>query len=367
MKTVLVVAGKLTIGGAERVCRNIGYYADSSRFQINYLVFGNEIGAYETELLKKDCRIFHVAPPSAGYRAFYCGLKELIRANHYDVVHCHTMFNSGLVLRAAKQCGVPIRIAHSHSIRTPGRRSLKVTAYEHLMRRWILHDATHYIGCGKAAGAWLFGREAFEQKGIVLLNGIELDCFRFDPAKRCALRTQHGWQGKFLIGHVGHLASVKNQIFLLRLMPELIKMRSNAHLLLLGDGVDRPMLETAVRELGLQNAVTMPGNVTNVNEYLSAMDVFAFPSLYEGMPLSVVESQANGLPCVLSDRVPKDVHLTDLITALPLEAPRADWIQAICSAARNPEKAYDKALRAGGFDTRSVMEKIYAIYNGKTV
>ena len=308
MTRVLIVAGKLYIGGAERVCRDIGYFADPVLYQIDYLVFGDSVGAYEAELIEKGCRIWHLAPPRDSYRAFCSALNRLIRSNAYDVVHCHTMFNSGLVLYVAKQCGIPIRIAHSHSIQGPEHRSWKQQAYERLMRRCILRNATHYIGCGKAAGNWLFGQKAFSEKGIVLLNGIELDRYRFDPEKRLALRQKHGWQDKFLMGHVGHLASVKNQIFLIRMLPELFRKRPDAHLLLLGEGSDRPMLEAAIRELELGENVTMPGNVNNVNEYLSAMDVFVFPSLFEGMPLSVVEAQANGLPCLLSDRVPKDVH-----------------------------------------------------------
>ena len=365
MKAVLVVIGKLTVGGAERVGFQIGNYADPSAFQIDYLVFGEEVGAYEAPLIEKGCRIFHVPSPSAGYGAFYRNVKELIRARRYDVVHCHTMFNSGLVLRAAKRCGVPIRIAHSHSIRIPGRRGFMQSAYEKLMRCRILRDATHYIACGKAAGDWLFGRKAFEKKGIVLLNGIELDRFRYDPQLRQSLREKHGWQDKFLVGHVGHLAPVKNQLFLIRMLPELLKQRPDAHLLLLGEGRDRPMLEAAVRELGLQEAVTMPGNVTNVNEYLSAMDVFAFPSLYEGMPLSVVEAQANGLPCVLSDRVPKDVFLTDLITSLPLEAPALDWQRALCDCKRTEPERYCDALKQSGFELRRMVDKLYLIYQGK--
>lgn len=363
MKKVLIVAGKLYIGGAERVCRNIGLYADPARFQIDYLVFGEKVEAYEPELLEKGCRIYHVPSPGEGYRRFYTDLKKLIRENRYNVVHCHTMFNSGLVLRAAKRCGVPVRIAHSHSIRGPERRGTVQDLYEKTMRRWIRRDATHYVGCGRASGEWLFGEKLFREKGILLLNGVELDRFAWDPAAREQLRLEHGWEGCFVVGHAGHMVSIKNQSFLLELLPELLKRRPKTRLVLLGDGEDRPKLEETVRAKGLEQAVIMPGNVTNVNEYLSAMDVFAFPSLYEGMPLAIVEAQANGLPCVLSDRVPKDVFLTELVTALPLND-AARWADALLSAERTAPERYVQLLRAGGFDTASAMEKIYALYSG---
>ena len=361
MKKVLVVAGKLYIGGAERVCRNIGFFADPTQFQIDYLVFGEKVEAYEPELLEKGCRIWHMPSPSAGYRQFYFGLKKLILDNHYDIVHSHTMFNSGLALRAAKACGVPIRIAHSHSIRGPEKRGFAQNLYEKTMRRWIVRDATHCIGCGQAAGEWLFGARTFREKGRVLLNGVELDRFAWDPTARDRLRRELGWEDCFIVGHAGHMFPVKNQRYLIELMPELLKRRPGTRLLLLGDGETRPMLEQTVQELGLEDFVLLPGNVSNVNEYLSALDVFAFPSLYEGMPLAIVEAQANGLPCVLSDRVPQDVYLTDLPRTLPLEDAE-QWADALLAAERRSPKSYLPMLKSGGFDAMSAMEKIYALY-----
>lgn len=366
MKNVLVIAGKLYIGGAELVCRNIGYYADPKLFQIDYLVFGDEVGPYEPKLEEKGCRIWHVPSPSESYRAFYKELKRLIRENQYEIVHCHTMFNSGLVLRAAKRCGVPGRIAHSHSIKGPEHRGMLQNLYEKTMRRWILKDATHLIGCGQAAGEWLFGKKAFQKKGLVLLNGIDLDRFRYNPQTRDRIRRENHWEDCFLIGHVGHLASVKNQAFLLRLMPALLEKKPNAHLLLLGEGSDRPMLESLIQELHLQRAVTMPGNVPNVNDYLSAMDVFAFPSLYEGMPLSILEVQANGLPCLISDRVPKDVFLTDLLKPLPLEAP-LQWLEQLLTVGRLAPEQYLLKMQNTSADLRQMLKKLYQIYQDETI
>ena len=167
-----------------------------------------------------------------------------------------------------------------------------------------------------------------------------------------------------MLGHAGHLAPVKNQAFLIRLMPELLKRRPETKLLLLGEGDDRPMLEALVRELALEQSVLLPGSVSNVNEYLNALDLFLFPSLYEGMPLSILEAQANGLPCLLSDRVPRDVFLTDLPRALPLEAPSA-WIDAALEARRDDRPArYADQLAAQGFDVASMTEALYQIYAG---
>lgn len=365
MIKVLIVAGALYIGGAERVCRNIGFYADPNVFQTDYIVFGPEEGAYEAELRQKGCRIIHLEHPNQNHLSFYFSLKRLITGNRYDVVHCHTMFNSGLVLLAAKQCRVPIRIAHSHSIRGPEPRNGKKRFYENSMRKLIQRTATHCIGCGRDAGNWLFGEEFFSKKGILLLNGIDLDLFAFSNSQRLEIRQQYQLSDCFVIGHVGHLLTVKNQIFLIRLMPELIKRRPNVRLLLLGEGEDRPMLEGEIQRLGLKKTVIMTGNVGNVNEILSAMDVFAFPSLYEGMPLSIIEAQANGLPIVISDKVPRDVFLTDLIVPLSLEDAPAKWADALLSAERTTPDQYLSVLQNSGFSVHNMLRTIYSIYQGQ--
>lgn len=121
------------------------------------------------------------------------------------------------------------------------------------------------------------------------------------------------------------------------------------------------MLERKIRELHLENYVRMTGNVRNVPDYLNAMDVFAFPSLYEGMPLSIIEVQSNGLPCVISDRVPEDVFLTDLLQPLPLNEQSA-WVDAICGAKRESSEKYATQMRQSGFDTDTAMQKVYMIY-----
>ncbi len=364
MKSVLEIIGKLYIGGAEKVARDIGYYADPQKYQVDYVVFEDIVGAYEPELLEKGCRIFHLAPPASGYRAYMAALKKLIRENRYDVIHCHTMFSSGWPMLAGKLWGVPVRITHSHSIRGFEKRGLLKTIYEKTMRCVILACSTHCVGCGQKAGKWLFGDKAYADRGITILNGIDTTRFAFREEYRQDIRKSLNLEDAFIIGHVGHLAQVKNQRFLIDLMPEILKEKENAVLLLLGDGADKQMLLDRAAELGLSDKVILTGNVPDVHRYLSAMDVFAFPSLYEGTPLSVVEVQANGLPCVLSDQVPKDVYLTDLVTPLPLEQKNA-WLETICNTQRKQPEKYGPILGKSEFNRDVMLKKIYALYESR--
>lgn len=362
MKKILQIVGKLYIGGAEKVARDIGLHGMEAGYQIDYVVFGDEIGAYEPELLEKGCRIFHLPPPSQGYRDYVAALRKLVGENGYQGIHCHTMFSSGWAMLVGRQLGVPVRIAHSHSIRGFERRNWLKNTYEKTMRRVILKNATHCIACGQQAGNWLFGEKDFARRGKVILNGIDTRRFAYNEEHRRAVRQELDLRDAFVIGHVGHLAAVKNQSFLLELLPKLLEKRPNARLLLLGEGNDRPMLEEKIRRLGMEDSAILTGNVPDVHRYLSAMDVFAFPSRYEGMPLSIVEVQANGLPCVISDRVPKDVFLTDLIHPLPLEDPAA-WVETLLGVGRQDPARYGPVLGETGFDTAQMLRQIYELYD----
>lgn len=357
---ILQIIATLRIGGAEKVAKDIGTAALNAGHEVHYLVFGDNVGDYEAELTKLGAVIIHIPSPSASYKNYYQTLKRLMKENCYDVVHAHTMFSIGWAMLAAKECGVPVRIAHAHSALNDGN-SVKKQIYEKTMRQLILHHATHLIACGDSAGIRLFGETAYINRGICILNGIDTKAFAFDAEKRRVIRKSHDIEDSFVLGHVGHLMEVKNQSFLIRLMPELLKRKPTVRLLMLGEGENRPMLEQLIRELNLSDAVIMTGNVRNVPDYLSAMDVFAFPSLYEGMPLSILEVQTNGLPCILSDGVPTDVHQTDLIQVLSLSHSKL-WIQAICEAERADSEKYADELQRKGFDTQSVMKKFLEIY-----
>lgn len=360
MKRILQVAASLHIGGAEKVARDIGLYADPNKYEIHYIVFGDAVGDYEQELLEHGCKIYHWPFPLKSYPAYFHALQVLMRTNHYYAIHAHTMFSTGWPMLAARQCGVPVRIAHAHSAMGSDK-SIKRQVYEKIMRQVILHNTTALVACGNAAGTKLYGKRAYEKRGICILNGIDTAAYSYNLHARSDIREAFDLNDSFVIGHVGHLAHVKNQSFLIELMPRILERKPNAKLLMLGDGEDRPELEKLVRKLKLTDHVIMTGNVHNVPDFLSAMDVFAFPSLFEGMPLSIIEVQANGLPCVLSTSVPRDVYLTDLIHPLPLNS-NENWVNKICTLERKNSSQYARRLKAAGFDKECSMNAIMELY-----
>ena len=362
MKKILQVAPVLDIGGAEKVVRDIAWYADPEKYEVHLLILREKVGIYERQLLEKGCKSFHVPEPSESYVNYLKALLQIMRREKYYAVHVHTMFSSGWVMLAAKLCGVPVRVTHAHSALDDGKSLLK-SIYEAVMRFLILSCSTDIVGCGIKAGQRLFGETAWDKRGNLILNGIDVAGFAYNAKKRETVRTQMRLGDWLVLGHAGHLAEVKNQSFLLDLMPLILEKKPNACLLLLGEGEDRPMLEQKIRDLKLQDHVIMTGNVTNVADYLSAMDVFVFPSLYEGLPLSILEVQANGLPCVISDSVPVDVFLTDLIHPLSLRDSKDAWVDMILNQRRTSTQHYHQQLCGSDYAVESAMEKIYRIYN----
>ena len=364
MKKILIIAGALHIGGAERVAANLSRYAPKDEFEFHYLVFDGYENVYGPEIEARGGKVFSLPSPNEGYLRYVRSLAAMIRENRYSVVHSHTQFNSGLNLAAAKLCGVPIRIAHSHTTKTERKVSLSQKAYEGFMRLLLRRTATHFFACGEEAGVWMFGRKAFSKFGKVVKNGIDLEAYSWSAANREKSRQAYGIpRDAFVIGHAGTLLPLKNQEFLIRLLPKLLAKRPESVLLLLGAGTEEEQnrLKGIADALGVEKAVIFGGGVSNVNELMSAMDVFAFPSLREGTPLALLEAQANGLPCVISDRIPKDAQLTDLICALPLED-EAAWIDRICSMKRGQINAGTEVLAALGYDSASAYEAVYDVY-----
>ena len=364
MKKVLVIIGSLKIGGQEKVGKEIGIHIDRNKYEIHYLVFDENKEAYEQELNKAGIQVFHFPEPSRGYIQYLKNLAELLKDNSYDIVHAHTMFNCGWAMLLSWCMKVPCRISHSHSIKMADHHySILAKAYQFVMQKLIHIFGTEFIGCGKAAGEWLFGKKFFEKHGKVIYNGIDTQKFRFSSRTRDEMRKQLNLEKQFVIGHVGHFMKVKNQQFLISLMPGILERRPEAVLLLLGDGELKEENREYCKELGIEDKVIMAGNVSNVADYLCAMDVFAFPSLYEGMPLSVIEVQCNGLPCIISDAVPEDVFLTDLITPIGLNEPKQRWIDEICQTSRKNEESYGDKMMQSGFDKRVMLKRIYSIYD----
>ena len=358
---ILELVADLRIGGAQRVAANIAKFAPSE-YHFTYLVFDEEVGEYEAEIYSQGNEVIHIPSPKKGYFAFLYALRKQMRSKAFDVVHCHNMYSCGLVMLLAKQIGIPGRISHSHTAKDNIlQESFFRMAYKRAMRQLIWTCGTEYLACGEDAGEELYGKLHFDECGVVIKNGIDTGAYRYNTESRRRVREKYALGERFVIGHVGHYVEVKNQIFLIRIMPEILKLRQDAILLLFGEGNTKSALEAEIDRLGLADAVRIMGNASNIPQILSAFDVFVFPSILEGTPLALLEAQANGLPCVISDVIPDDACVTNLIQKLPLSATGL-WPKKILAAERDKNTDYISVLLERYGDIHDSMSNLYEIF-----
>lgn len=363
MKKVLIICAGLQFGGVERFATNIIKFAPKGEYRFDYLIFEGLGDAYVPEIEEKGGRVITFPSPQQGYRNYIKKLGDLIEQNHYDVVHSHTQFNSGINLWVAKKHGVPIRIAHSHTTAHENAISKKQRVYEKLMRKLILKNATVRCSCGVDAGKWMYGDHSF----IVIDNGIDAELFAYNEENRRNIRNRYNISNEaFVIGHSGTISKLKNQAFLIQLLPEIRKIKKNAELMLIGTGSEdeQKHLVSLAKANGMMDYVHFIGAVLNVDEFLSAFDVFAFPSLREGTPLALIEAQANGLPCVISDTIPNDAIVTDLVIQIPLNN-RSAWINSVGNAIREDSGQYNISLSKTDYNARNSYKKLYDLYNSQ--
>lgn len=358
---ILILCAKLNIGGAQLAAANISRFS-RGRFRCHYIVYGDEVGEYEQEILDRGDEIFHYPSPKRDYPGFLRRLYAQMKRERYLAVHCHTLHSCGLVMPTALLARIPCRISHSHTTALEGANSLPRRLYSFAMRTLIRLCSTEYLACGVQAGAFLYGRRWFQARGKVLSNGIDFRKFAFSAEARSQLREALGLENRFVIGHAGHCESVKNQMFLIELMPRILARRPDALLYLCGEGSERENYLRRAAELGLSDRIRLPGNVADMHRMLSVFDVFAFPSLFEGTPYALIEAQANGLSCIISDGIPDDACLTTF-RRLSLSAPPERWVEAICSAGRIDSDEAIALLSRRYDDVHASMEQLYRIYD----
>lgn len=254
----------------------------------------------------------------------YQDLDYLAGSNNYSVIHS----NSGKVWINYYSCyfgiknNIPVRIVHSHNALLP-RKKKEVQEQDDIYRQYIRENATDFLACSGKAAEWLFGTDF--QDYTVLKNGIDLEKYKFDTNTRTKYRKKLGLDGKFVIGHVGRFVEQKNHLFLLKIFKEVLKNNSNCTLLMAGGGELLEDIKRKAMEMGIIRDCIFTGECMDILGLLNAMDIFVFPSLFEGLPISLVEAQANGLPCIISSEITEEACLSDEVSRIPLSNSPEYW------------------------------------------
>ena len=357
---ILHVLGGLNRGGAETMVMNLYKNLDRSKIQFDFIIHTDKEKEYEDEIKKLGGRIY-VFPRFVGTNYFVvrrCWSRFFKEHPEYKILHSHVRSYASVYLPIAKRHGVKT-IIHSHS--TSNGKGVK-SAIKRIMQYPLRYQADRFIGCSDASGEWLFGKKIIKtDRYVTLQNAIDTERFCFNEITRREYRKMLNLEGKTVYAHVGRLHPAKNHAFLIELFARIYKKNPNSVLLCVGDGELRRDIEAQIMDNDISSAVVMMGSRGDVESILSCADIFLFPSNWEGVPLTVVEAQASGLPCLVSDRVTEDVCVSELVVRLPIDQGFEIWEKAIDSLSVCRRDVTDK-IAAAGYDVKKNAEWLEKYY-----
>ena len=326
MIKVLQVMAALSAGGVETLLHSYYECINREKFCFDVACYSHANGAYREKYEELGCRIY--ALPSKkklpqSIRTLYRVLKD----GQYDIVHVHQDDLSFLPILIARLAGVKVRIVHSHLGRYPHSflRKLITGVTNPLMFRL----ANGYFACSEKAKEEFYP-ERLQERVYVMPNGISAERFRFSPENRKVIRDELGFTDQMtVVGNIARITDQKDPLFLTEVFRKLHETDENYRLMLVGDGAMREQVEEKLRAMGLADAAVLTGERNDAYRYYSALDVFALPSAFEGLGISFVEAQTNGLPTFASTAVPRETKISDLIEYLPTGNSTELWAQRI--------------------------------------
>lgn len=354
---VLHVVTYMGRGGLETMIMNYYRHIDRSKVQFDFLVHRDFEADYDKEILSLGGKIYKLPSLNPFSRTYRSQLDDFFdKHREYKIVHSHLDCMAGIPLKSAKKYGVPVCIAHAHN-----NNQIKDKKYilKLLYKSRISNYADFLFACGQEAGKWMFSGADF----FVLNNAIDAKLYVYDESKRRKVRKELGIEDNILlIGHVGRFSLQKNHMFIVKIFNAIEKKNPAVRLLLVGDGELQDSIKQEVSRQHLQNKVIFAGLRSDVADLLQAMDVFLFPSLNEGLPLSIIEAQTASLPCVISERVPSECKKTDLVYRCNLSDDIGKWRDTVLSVSKQPRKNVLNEIIASGFDIESNAEKLQRFY-----
>lgn len=365
MKRILQVMSSLHGNGTETAIMNIYRSLDREKYQFDFLVFDDEDMDFYDEIKALGGEIHIVPNRRKSLWGYLRGTRRFFRryGRRYDAVHLNFCYLSVLwPFLMAKLAGIPRRIVHSHSSRYVGGR---LNLYLHrLFRRADIALCTDYVACSPEARDWFYKGTGAMDRCAVVPNGIRLDAFSFDPVTRAQYRRDLGLGDSPVLGQIGYFSPVKNHRFSIEIMKKLRERMPGVKLLFVGKGGDNEQeIRKLVESEGLQENIVFLGYRTDMAKIFQAMDLLIHPSLFEGLPLTLVEAQASGLKVVASDTVSKDSRFTDNIEFLPIDKGVDLWVDAIEKLSHYDRKNIQDIVDSCVFDIKNNTARILSLYN----
>lgn len=354
---VLHVVTTMNRGGLETMLMNYYRHIDRQKVQFDFLEHRDAESDYDQEILSLGGKIYRLPKLNPFSFSYHRKLNAFFHEHQeYSIVHVHQDCLSSIALKAAYQNHIPVRIAHSHNASQD--RNLKYILKHHYMKK-IPNFATHLFACSKEAGDWMFSKHQF----TILNNAIDASKFTFNIDKRKLMRNRLGIRNEIVFGHVGRFNKQKNHSFLIDIFYEIQRINKNSVLILIGVGNLEEKIKNKVNKLELTNKVMFLGKRDDVNDLMQAMDVFIFPSRYEGIGIVAVEAQASGLLVIKSDKVPDQCKITPNVISLSLdESPKSWGYQAVSSFNKSKRENMSRYVIKSGYDILHNVKKLQTFY-----
>lgn len=359
---ILQVFTTLDRGGAETNFMNYLQRMDLDRFEVEVLVHRACEGAYEATL-KQMGIVIHRLPAihPFNYWVYQRQAKALLTSGQYDIIHSHMSELSVWLLKSAKELNIQTRIVHAHLANAHYDVKYPIRLY---WRSQLHNYANQGFTCGTEASNWLFNQPKQWTSIYLMRNAIDIESWQFNITKRALMHTQLNCSDESInIVHVGRFNHQKNHHQLIQIFAAFIQKYPSAQIYLLGSGHLQSEIQEKVAKMGLTQQVHFIGSVSNVQDYLQAMDVMLFPSLFEGLPVSLIEAQAMGLPIVASNSISQEVAvIPELLQFVDLKAPLSEWVNAIEKALTIPRMDRGQAIKAAQYDIDTNAKALEVFY-----
>ncbi len=344
----------------------MNYYRniDRSRVQFDFAVEASEQDVFDDEIISLGGKIHKIGALTDSFK-FYVRLSKIIRKNRYRIVHSHMNFRNVLILFTALLSGAKIRISHSHNSYLPHNPVLKF--FSKSIIGFLNLISTHYFACSKIAGDILYGIKKSEKgKVTVINNAIDIEAFEYNPDERLKVRKSLGLKDNVVLGNVGNFLPFKNHGFMIEVFNRLLEVVPEAKLVLVGQGRLMESVREKAKSLNIEDKVLFLGCRDDVVSLYQVFDLFVLTSFNEGLPLVLIEAQASGLRCIVSDNLTEESNPADLLKILKLESSAGNWADEIQKVLKTPYErcsALEK-LKIKGFDIKNEASKLEELYIG---
>ena len=354
MIRILHVFQEMSNGGIEHFVMNYYRNIDRTKYQFDFLVSVDTKGYFDDEIIKLGGKIHHAYPFKKNPLKNYKNIVQIIKDNGYDIVHRHTGSAFGYYeLKAAKTAGARHLILHAHNNQAGN-------ILIHFLSKLFFKVDCEKLACSKEAGEWLFGKNS---EFYIFPNSIDCKIFKYNNKIRSRIRNELHIENMFVVGHIGRFEKQKNHDFLIDIFEQVVKINPNSLLLCVGEGSLKKTIEDKVEKLHLSENVMFLGTRTDIPQLLCGMDCFVLPSLYEGLPFVLIESQAMGLKNIVSSNVPVDCNITNEITFLSLSSSAKKWAEKIIDSHSLYDRSeYSDIIKQHGYDLDSSTLKLCELY-----